>query len=135
MDLLPDPLQLENVIILGKRSEVIKGSEVGKAVARCLSVNPRSGVSSFDFSMDEIIQPIGMAVLDGRIWIVGNDTVGKLIIELYDEEEIVSKKSLEKNIFVSDMKVSGDKLFIVGRSLKSKKEKENFFLKSFKLEW
>ena len=82
--------------------------------------------------MDEIIHPMGMADLDGRIWIAGNDKKGKLIIELYDDEELDSKKSFGKNIFVSDMKVSGDKLFIVGRSLKSKKEKENFFLKSFK---
>jgi len=121
-ELVTDSNNTQNVLVVGS----------GLGGARCLSVNPRSGVSSFDFSMDEIIQPIGMAVLDGRFWIVGNDTEGKLIIELYDDEELISKKSFGKNIFVSDMKASGDKLFIVGRSLKSKKEKENFFLKSFK---
>ena len=63
---------------------------------------------------------------------MGNDKKDKLVIELYGNQELIAKKALGKNIFVSDMKVSEERVFIIGRSLGSRKQLENFFFKSFK---
>jgi hypothetical protein len=51
-----------------------------------------------------------------------------VVIELYGNQELIAKKALGKNIFVSDMKVSGERVFIIGRSLKPKKERKREFL-------
>ena len=63
---------------------------------------------------------------------MGNDKKDKLVIELYGNQELIAKKALGKNIFVSDMKVSEERVFIIERSLGSRKQLENFFFKSFK---
>ena len=79
--------------------------------------------------MDQIIRPKSLGISNEKIWIVGNDKKDKLVIELYGNQELIAKKALGKNIFVSDMKVSEERVFIIGRSLGSRKQLENFFLR------
>lgn len=124
VDMQIDPREPSEIILLGEAA----------GQGKCMSLNIDSMEVVNEFGLEEIQSPKAIVIEKDKVCFAGQKN-RKAWIEIYNGKELLDKRNIGRDFYISKMVESGGKIFITGRSSiqKSKEQLENFFLSAW--EW